>query len=143
MAHASSRGAGARGLGRDGTYARRSLVGDDDAASQAIAILRTFRGKIEAGIEVVGDGYADRVSLVVEDRHLGGELGGDTLTITPANLGLVNWALARGRELPIAIEPAPQDDSGYSIPRAYSRENINQILARVRRAIDRVTREAA
>jgi len=137
----SSRGAGARGLGRDGTYDRRSLVGSDDArAQQALAILRTFRMKLQNGIDKIG--AADRVGLTVEDRNVGGEVGGDTLVITPANLGLVNWALGRGQEAPIALEPEPPSEFS-DVRRAHSLEDAGQLLARTNHAHDRLVREVA
>lgn len=136
------RGAGSRGLGRDGLYDRGIAVGaEDDTRLQALAILRTFRAKLVAITEIVPPS-AHQVLLHVDARppREYGTIGGDDQYLTPANLGLVNWALARADEPPITLDPLPVRAERPDDQSATSREDVGQILARVTRAIDRVSR---
>jgi hypothetical protein len=133
------RGAGSRGLGRDGLYDRGAVVGaSDDERFQILAILRTFRAKLASILEVVPPS-AHQIFLQIDARppREHGGVGGDDQYLTPANLGLVNWALARTGEAPIAIDPIPPRAERPDDRSAVSREDVGQILPRVERAIAR------
>jgi hypothetical protein len=113
---------------------------DDDFS--ALANLRTFRGKLNAAVERTADWdqrARDQLAVWVNEKppSFGGTLGGDDLNLTPDNLGIVNWSLRLGGEVPITLEPQPRGEGNETVI-GHTRENVGQLLARVTRAIERI-----
>jgi len=103
--------------------------------------LKTFRGKLIALKQL--DPTPSRVAqlyLFISDQlpRFSGDLGGSDQNLTLENFGHVQWALFhRGGEGVIPVEPRPKskDNDRHE---AFSKENVDQILARVKRARMRI-----
>ena len=106
----------------------------------ALAVLRTFRGKLTYAIEVTGS--PAQLNLVINSKPPddgdapGGAIGGMDLTITPANLTLVNEAMVTAGEAPILLEPVPPAEWRSETEIGSSYEALDRLAPRVSRAID-------
>lgn len=130
-----------RGLSRAGGYDRGPVrVGNLDDDLNALANLRTFRGKLNAVIARSAD--PQRIYLFIDARPPSwadgtGALGGNDQYLTPDNLGVVNWSLVTSGEALIAIEKRHTAEDGVETTElGVSKESIGQLLVRVSRAID-------
>ena len=117
----------------------RPIVGVGDVDYRALAVLRTFRGKLAHAIE--NTGAPDQMAVVIDSKPPPewGTLGGDDLTLTPTNLELVNLAMLTGGGMPIGIERLPPAEWRSETETGRTRETVGQLNARVSAAIELIS----
>lgn len=112
---------------------------DAEASFAALAVLRTFRGKLAYAAEVDPQGL-EQMNILIDSRPPdgGGAIGGDDLALTPAHLDVVNRALASGGEAPIAIESLPPAEWRSETETGRSLETVGRLMPRTNAAIERI-----
>lgn len=128
-------GRAARAEARSASNAR--VVGSADF--EALAVLRTFRGKLVHAVEIDPQAV-DQMALVIDSNPPdgGGAIGGDDLAITPDNLAIINRALSTGGEPWMVLELVAPADWRSDTETAKSSETVGQLLPRVALGIDRI-----